>query len=200
MKKIRTQLETFFSAMVGGKEQKETKAMMETTGVYEKFSNLDSFIFLWKNCLKKMSVRTNVDISFSRYFTFGSDLSYISKFVGNPVCSFNDSESNISILLYTVKINGHHVNFELHFYDRKLFCINYTYNYLSRQERAEILYSLEQKYHVSSSEFNNHIIVDNSGNGILVEEKDKLTINYLAPNSQVKHLTESYPHHRKHVI
>jgi hypothetical protein len=113
--------------------------------------------------------------------------------------SKDNPELNITISLYTVNIKGHNVNFELHFYDRKLFCINYTYNYLTREERADILQSLEQTYHVSSSDFNNHIIVDQAGNGLVVDQNDKLSINYLAPNSQVKYLTEYYPMHSRAV-
>jgi hypothetical protein len=196
MKKIAAKLKSLFSHQ----DSPESNATMQSEGVQEKYKSLDSFVFLWKNCLKKMSVHTTEDISFSKYFTFGSDMSYIRRFIGKPKYAFANPELNISILLYTVTIKGHNVNFELHFYDNKLFCINYTYNYLTRQEREEILHSLEEKYHVNSSDLSNHIVVDNSGNGIYVEEKDKLTINYLAPNSKVRHLAELYPLHNREAI
>jgi hypothetical protein len=196
MKNITSKLISFFSNLTNAVE-KETRTNMESSGIQERYKSLDSFIFLWKNCMKKRSVRTNVDVSFSRYFTFGSDMSYIRKFVGKPIHALSNPDLNISILLYTVTIKGHNVNFELHFYDRKLFCINYTYYYLTRQERAEILHSLEEKYHVSHEQLHDHIIVDNAGNGILVEESDKLSINYLAPNSNVRYLAESFPDHNR---
>ncbi len=196
MKKITAQIRNFFSSLTSV-EEKESVPTMESLGVREKFKSLDPFIFLWKNCMKKMAVRTDVDITFSRYFTFGSDMAYIRKFVGKPVYSMCNAEMNINILLYAVVIKGHNVNFELHFHDRKLFCINYTYNYLTSRDRREILNSLEEKYHVSSAQLHNHIIVDKAGNGILVEENETLTINYLAPNSNVKYLTESYSGHSR---
>jgi hypothetical protein len=199
MKKIAAKLKTLLSTLSGHQGTPEN-ATMQSAGVQERYKSLDSFVFLWKNCMKKMSVHTSEDISFSKYFTFGSDMSYIRRFIGKPKYAFANPDLNISILLYTVTIKGHNVNFELHFYDNKLFCINYTYNYLTRQERAEILRSLEEKYHVNSSDFSNHIVVDNSGNGIFVEEKDKLTINYLAPNSKVRHLAEMYPLQNREAI
>ncbi len=199
MKNIATQFREFFSAM-GSKKNGQEIHSLENAGVSEKFNSLDSFIFLWKDCLKKMSVHTNDDISFSQYFTFGSDMNYIRKFVGKPVYAMGNHELNISILLYTVKIKGHNVNFELHFYDRKLFCINYTYNHLTSQERADIIQSLSEKYHVSSKDFKNSIIVDNYGNGLVIEEKGRLSINYLSPNSNVRYLAEAYPRYSKKAI
>lgn len=189
MKKIAQQLREFF---IGKTNEETEQAFSMQPQLGEKFKSLDSFIFMWKNSQNKETVHTDVDVSFSKYFNFGSDMSYIRKFIGKPVYAMNNEELNIIILLYSVNIKGHSVNFELHFHDHKLFCINYTYNYLTRQERAEILQSLEEKYHVSSTDMHDHLIVDNSGNSILVEEKDKLTINYLAPNSNVRHLADSF--------
>src|SRR5690349_13400845 len=100
MKKIAAQLRTFFSSLTSV-EEKETVPTMESLGVREKFKSLDPFIFLWKNCMKKLSVHTDVDISFSRYFTFGSDMSYIRKFIGRPVYAMGNPEVNIDILLYS---------------------------------------------------------------------------------------------------
>lgn len=198
MKKMSNQVKQFFSAIIGGSNG-STGNSLEHASVYEKYNSLDSFVFLWKNCLKKMSLRTSADISFSKYFSFGSDMGYIRKFIGNPKLTMDNPELNITISLYTVNIKGHHVNFELHFYDSKLFCINYTYNFLTREERAEILQSLEQTYHVSSSDFDNHIIVDQAGNGLVVDLNEQLSINYLSPNSRVKHLAEYYPIHSRAV-
>jgi hypothetical protein len=190
MKKIAQQLREFFTGARSNEAVEQVFSMQPQLG--EKFQSLDSFIFMWKNSLKKLTVHTDVDVSFSNYFTFGNDVSYIRRFIGKPAYAMNNEEFNIIILLYEVNIKGHSVNFELHFHDHKLFCINYTYNYLTRQERSEILQSLEEKYHVNRTDLHEHLIVDNSGNSILVEEKDKLSINYFAPNNNVRHLADSF--------
>lgn len=172
-----------------------------TSESFEKKSDFDSYVFLWKNSMEKLPVYTDENISFSKYFGFGSNMEYVKGLIGKPKFHFENGDANLNILVYIVDVHGHNVKFELHFYHRKLFSINYNYRYLGQEDRNAILESLRKKYHVSrTDDLKEHVILDPYGNGIIVNENDTFTVNYVSPNSQLSRITEAYMMSKKFAV
>jgi hypothetical protein len=93
------------------------------------------------------------------------------------------------------------VQFELHFFDQKLFCINYTYKQIKENEKQEIVKSILEKYNLSGSiDINGKIIVDNYGNGLVFENNGDFSVNYLSPNSRVQQLSQAWASNQRQVV
>lgn len=164
-------------------------------------SDFDSYVFLWKNSMEKLPVYTDESISFSKYFGFGSNIQYVKGLIGKPKFHFDNQDAYLDILVYIVDVHGHNVKFELHFYHKKLFSINYNYRYLGQEDRAAILESLREKYHVSrTDELKDHVILDAYGNGIIVDQSETFTVNYVSPNSQLSRIAEAYIMSKKFAV
>jgi hypothetical protein len=168
---------------------------------HERFRNFSNFVFLWKDSFEREAITTDNELVFSNYFGFGSHLDFIKRLIGKPVESFENKELNIIILMYTINIKGHKVQFELHFFDQKLFCINYTYKQIKENEKQEIVKSILEKYNLSGSiDINGKIIVDNYGNGLVFENNGDFSVNYLSPNSRVQQLSQAWASNQRQVV
>lgn len=159
----------------------------------DRYKRFDKFAYLWRRSFDKEAVISNKEITFSNYFGFGSDIAFIKRFIGQPLFAFENPEFNIIILMYTNNIHGHDVKFELHFFDNKLFCINYTYNTITEFEKANIIKTILEKHQISGGiDVNNKIMVDSFGNGLLIDDTDNFSVNYLSPQSQVMQIAEEW--------
>lgn len=169
--------------------------------INQRFKNFSEFIFLWKDSFERDMISSNEELVFSNYFGFGSHVDFIKRLIGKPVEAFENKDMNIIILLYTININGHKVRFELHFFEQKLFCLNYTYGQIKAEERQKIIKALLDKYNLSGSmDVNGKIIVDPYGNGLAFESDDNFSISYLSPNSQVREMTVAWESAQRQVV
>jgi len=176
-----------------GKVGLATPKTTEENPFAERYKRFDKFAYLYGKSFDKEAVISNKEITFSNYFGFGSDIAFIKRFIGQPLFSFENPEFNVIILMYANRIHGYDVKFELHFFDNKLFCINYTYNTISEFEKANIIKTLLDKHQLSGAlNVNNKIVVDDFGNGLLIEDGEHFSVNYLSPQSQVIQLAEEW--------
>lgn len=163
--------------------------------------NFSNFVFLWKDSFEKEAITASNELTFSNYFGFGSHIDFIKRLIGKPVEAFENNDLNIIILMYTIDIRGHKVQFELHFYDKKLFCINYTYKQIDENEQREVIKSILEKYNLSGSmDVFGKIIVDPYGNGLIFENKGNFSVNYLSPNSRVQQLSSAWLSTQRQVV
>lgn len=167
----------------------------------DRLKHFDNFVFLWKDSFSKTPVLSNKELTFSNYFGFGSHIDFVKRLIGKPAESFENSSFNVIILMYSINIGGHKVKFELHFHDKKLFCINYTYKSVPDFEKQSIIKALLEKYQISGGmDVDGKIIVDQQGNGLLFEDGENFSVNYLSPQSQVMKIAESWLQDRKQVV
>lgn len=170
-------------------------------GFSDRYRNFSSFVFLWKNSFDREAITTNQELVFSNYFGFGSSLDFVKRLIGKPAEAFENKDLDIVILMYTININGHKVNFELHFFDNKLFCINYTYNQVKQEEKMKIIRSMLEKYQLSGSlDVRGKIIIDQFGNGLVFEDNESFSVNYLSPNSRVQQVSNTWINAQKQVV
>ena len=158
-----------------------------------RYRRFDQFAYQWNKSFERQAIMSEKEITFSQYFGFGSNIDFIKRLLGQPMAAFGHPESNISVLLYTISVNGHKVQFELHFHDSKLFSICYTYRSINEETRRSIIQSLLAKQGLSGSiDMQDSIITDSYGNGLLINNKQNFSISYLSPQSQVKHITQKW--------
>ncbi|MBL7837670.1 MAG: hypothetical protein JNM67_09145 [Bacteroidetes bacterium] len=170
-------------------------------GFNERYRNFSNFIFLWKDSFEREAITTNNELVFSNYFGFGSHIDFIKRLIGKPASAFENKDLNIVILMYTINIKGHKVQFELHFFDQKLFCINYTYKQIKQSDKHEIVKSLLEKYNLSGSiDIQGKIIIDSYGNGLVFEDNGDFSVNYLSPNSQVQQISQAWASVQRQVV
>ncbi len=158
-----------------------------------RYKRFDQFVFHWKDSYSKEAIQSNKEIVFSKYFGFGSHLDFIKRLIGQPASAFENQQYNIIVLLYIINISGHKVQFELHFHDKKLFSISYTYKSVDEAARKSILNSLLDKQGLSgAADLSNKIIVDPYGNGLLIEQDQTFAVHYLSPQSKVMQLAKEW--------
>lgn len=156
-------------------------------------NHFKSFAFFWRDSFSRQPIQTNEEIKFSNYFGFGSHIDFVRRLTGKPSSSFENEELGTVVMMYLIEIHGFKVNFELHFYDEKLFCINYKYNSINDEEREATIRSLTSKYKVDADvDATQSIIIDPYGNGLLIESGNYFSVNYLSPNSKVGDLVKDY--------
>jgi hypothetical protein len=189
----------FFSKLFGKNHFNELNS--ENNVFQKRYSNFKNFVFHWKDSLNKSAIPTQTEITFSNYFGFGSHLDFVKRLIGKPVTAFENKDYDTVILMYLIEIRGFKVNFELHFYENKLFCINYQYIDISEEERRNTIQTLLDKFNISgAANFNSSIIVDNYGNGLFIEDGKYFSVNYISPNSNVQQLINAYMITNKEVI
>lgn len=194
-----THFTQFFSKLFGG--NKSNVLSTEDNVFQKRYSNFKNFVFHWKDSLNKSAIPTQTEITFSNYFGFGSHLDFVKRLIGKPVTAFENKDFDTVILMYLIEIRGFKVNFELHFYENKLFCINYQYLDISEEEKRNTIQTLLDKFNVSGGiQFNSSIIVDNFGNGLFIEDGKNFSVNYISPNSNVHQLINNYMMMNKEVI
>jgi hypothetical protein len=167
----------------------------------KRYSNFKNFVFHWKDRLNKSAIPTQTEIIFSNYFGFGSHLDFVKRLIGKPVTAFENKDYDTVILMYLIEIRGFKVNFELHFYENKLFCCSCQYQDISEEEKRNTIQTLLNKFNISgAANFNSSIIVDNYGNGLFIEDGKYFSVNYISPNSNVHQLINTYMMMNKEVI
>lgn len=198
MGRINNQITDFLTNIFG--KIRLVKAKNEDHNVFkERYSNFRNFAFLWKDSFEKEATPTDKEIVFSNYFGFGSHIDFIKRLIGKPATAFENNEFNTIILMYIINVHGFKVHFELHFYDQKLFCINYRYLSINDGEKKELVQTLLNKYNISGSlDFGSSIIIDQFGNGLLIEDGKQFSVNYISPNSRVREMANSYLESRKY--
>ena len=158
-----------------------------------RYRRFDQFAYQWNKSFERQAIHSEKEITFSQYFGFGSNIDFIKRLLGQPMSAFGHTASNISVLLYTISVNSHKVQFELHFHDNKLFSISYTYRSINEDTRRSIIQSLLSKQGLSGSiDMSDSIITDSYGNGLLINNDQNFSISYLSPQSQVKHITQKW--------
>lgn len=161
----------------------------------------DAFVHHWNNSQKREVINSPTDLQFSRYFSFGSDMSHVLKLTGKADYILENRPYNLDIIVYLQKIKGMDVRFELHFMKGKLFFISYTYYRISDIEIENVISALCEKYQVRpNSVIYNNIIIDKQGNGLMFEKGEQFSVNYLAPGSKVESLNSLYMLDKKKAI
>jgi hypothetical protein len=146
-------------------------------------SNLNAFEHHWKNAEFKSSISSSKPLAFSKYFEFGSSMKLVVNLSGKPSHILESNQFGVAILVYNIRVKSSDVKFELHFQNERLFYINYTYLQISDIEKEHVIQALSNKYQVqiNSTEIYNQIILDNEGNGLVIDDTEQFSINYLAP-------------------
>jgi len=196
MGRIYNQITEFISHWIGKIRLQKPKAEDQNEFV-TRYKRFDQFIFRWKNSFDREAMISKKEIIFSKYFGFGSHIDFIKRFIGEPASAFDNDACNIIILNYPISIKGHKVQFELHFHDKKLFSISYTYNAIKDEARNSIIQSLLEKQNLSdAAELNNRIIIDPYGNGLLIDQGPTFAVHYLSPQSKVMQLAKTWEANR----
>lgn len=161
----------------------------------------DAFVYLWKHSYGKEALNTGCKLHFSKYFGFDSHMTHVLKLTGKPAFTMENRSMDLNILVYLQKVKGNDLRFELHFHKDKLFFINYTYYNMSDLEKEHVIHSLCEKHQVNAtSPVYEHIIIDQEGNGLLFENNEHFSVNYLAPSSKVESITQSYLLDKRRVV
>lgn len=192
MGRINNQITDFISHWFGKIRVVKSKATDHNEFV-ARYKRFDQFVFHWRDSYSKEAIQSNKEIIFSRYFGFGSHLDFIKRLIGQPASAFENPQYNIIVLLYTIDISGHKVQFELHFHDKKLFSISYTYKSVNEEARRSILGSLLDKQGLGeATDLRNRIIIDPYGNGLLIDQDLTFAVHYLSPQSKVIQLAKEW--------
>jgi len=196
MGRINNQITEFISHWIGKIRLLKPKAEDQNEFV-ARYRRFDQFIFHWKNSFEKEALISSKEIIFSKYFGFGSHIDFIKRLIGQPASAFDNDACNIIILNYPISINGHKVQFELHFHDKKLFSISYTYKTIKDEARNSIIQSLLEKQNLSgAADLSNRIIIDPYGNGLLIDQGPTFAVHYLSPQSKVTQLAKTWEANR----
>jgi hypothetical protein len=192
MGRINNQINDFISHWFGKIRVVKSKATDHNEFV-ARYKRFDQFIYHWRDSFSKEAILSNKEIIFSKYFGFGSHLDFIKRLIGQPASAFENPQYNIIVLLYTINISGHKVQFELHFHDKKLFSISYTYKAVNEEARKSILSSLLDKQGIGGgADLQNKIIIDQYGNGLLIDQGQTFAVHYLSPQSKVMQLAKEW--------
>lgn len=148
----------------------------------EKSKDLSIYTGLLEHIKRKKSKASNKSIGFSKNISFG-DVSkkYILKRFGQPKYKFfNLSLLNVNVFFYRIMLGGHKVKFELHFYKDKLFHYSYTFSYLNKVSKKQIIEMLEKKYiNGEHLDFKEDYIHDMNDSTISFSGNHDFTINYI---------------------
>lgn len=86
----------------------------------------------------------------------------------------------VKVFFFREKIGKHKAKVEFHFYEGKLFLYTYTFSYLNKEDKAELIDVIHDKYLVNQEvELNGNYIQDESDNIILLNDKVEFMISYM---------------------
>ncbi|MEZ4804165.1 MAG: hypothetical protein R2852_01385 [Bacteroidia bacterium] len=165
-------------------------------------SQFENIIYLWKNSFNKSSVNTDKQIQFSKYFKFGSSINLVLNMCGKPKYVLDKKGFKMDILIYMLKVKNCDVKFELHFYDGKLFFLNYTYLDIPDTEKQHVIQAICEKHQINNlkHQIYKSVITDSDGNAITFENGTYFSVNYFAPNSKIASIAQSFDVFKSNVV
>jgi len=83
------------------------------------------------------------------------------------------------LLCHKVKLGGHKVIIEVHYFNRVLFYKSYHFRYLAVEEQKKIIENIEKKYSVNNLDVTNEYITDNQKSTISFSNKNSFQIRYI---------------------
>lgn len=172
------------------------RALLEKMGIvnckssryyyYEQLSSkyrcLESYTTLTQKGDKTNSLNTAQRIAFSDKIDFGASLKEF-KQLNHELCHnfidplIPDSE----VYLYRTRLGGHRVKLELHFYCGHLFMYNYSFSYLSKDQKYKILDLVQLKYGLDRLPSDRGMVKDSEERCFIVSENPELSISYFNP-------------------
>lgn len=162
-----------------------------------KYSNLESYSKLLTLSKKLSPVTTDVSVKPE----LGSDMETTLGKYGKPLHLLkNMTPLKTQILFYKFIIGGHKTKCELHFYKNKLFLFNYTFSYLTPEDRLLIMKMLSEKYLDKVIDLKNYKICDKTGHEVFIQNLDDFIVNYMAGQSDFFHEAESIQKMNKEII
>lgn len=145
--------------------------------LYARYGNLDSYLKLLNSCTQLPSIESDEEIRPE----LGSHIDQILKIYGKPRHRLTDvSPLNNQILFYKFLIGGHKTKCEMHFFRNRLFLFTYTFPYLTKENRTEIIKLLSTKYLSQATDLSHSKIVGKNGNEMFIQNTVDFTILYLA--------------------
>ena len=150
------------------------------------YKDSDPYLFLYKKCLKCHSLQTELNITSTLSYEFGSSFNDVKRSLSiSKFGILNNNLLNTKILYYRIILDGHRTKCQLHFFDNKLFMCTYTFSYLSRDQRKEMIQSIRQKYISEPVNYLRQNIIDDQNVYIQFDDVVELTISYLSLDSDI---------------
>ncbi|MBL7960960.1 hypothetical protein JNL27_12055 [bacterium] len=145
-----------------------------------RYSNIQSYLSL----LSAGNKLTSIESTVSAKPELGCRSEEVLKKYGEPHCRL----SNITvlknhILFYKFLLGGHKTKCEMHFFKNNMFLFNYTFSYLTPNDKIKLVESLSKKYLSKSIDLKNSCITDEQGNQIFIHDSSDFIIYYLAAKS-----------------
>ena len=106
-----------------------------------KYTNLNTYIELFKTAAKLRSISTITDIQPD---ILGSNIESTLVKYGKPDFIFNDNK--LMIYLYSRKLNELKIRYEIHFYSNKVFAAHYIYQKLAHDDKNYLINKLKDEY------------------------------------------------------
>jgi hypothetical protein len=165
-------------------------------------SQFENIIYLWKNSFNKTSINTDKHVTFSKHFKFGSSINLVLNMCGKPTFVLDKKGFKMDILIYMLKVKNCDVKFELHFYDGKLFFLNYTYKDIPDTEKQYVIQAICEKHQIDilKHQIYKRLITDSDGNAISFENDKYFSVNYFAPNSKIASIAQSFEVYKSNVV
>ena len=110
----------------------------------------------------------------------------LKKRYGKPLYHVNHYHGgyHIEIFYYKRLISDQKVKFEFHFCEGQLFYYNYTFPYLSKNEKDNLFKNIEEKYNLKYHEIIESCVNDNNSIAMNAQDRLDLKINYLNTKSE----------------
>lgn len=149
--------------------------------ILDQYKDNSTYLSMYKSCISNKSLKTDVEICFSKLVRFGSDIKDIQRILGKPSYQIkNISSLNIEILVYRKLIGNHKVKCQMHLFENKLFMYTYTFRYVNKYENEQIMRIIQSKYVPGFVSYAYENIIDSLNNCLQIEKKVGITINYFS--------------------
>lgn len=150
----------------------------------DQYNDAESYLQIHKKCLACHSIQTELNISSSINFQLGSTLKDVKKKLSiTKIDIIHNYSLNSKILYFKIIQNNYKTKCQLHFFENRLFLCAYTYSYMGKDERIEMIKKIQAKYISVPTNYLRQNIIDEFNNYILFNDTVDLTIYYLSLNS-----------------